>query len=169
MNEKVLELENKIQELEERIAQFTDPSLISEDFLGILTDKGFMRSVGPTVLTYTNPSGREFWSRFVTWGNNQSLYQIDNYVDTAGVNRRSYVEFTADASSDVCTAQGHGLSDGQDVRIYTTGSLPGGLNTQSLFFVRDATTDTFKLAATLGGAAINITSNGSPFNYVVPV
>lgn len=70
--------------------------------------------------------------------------------------------FTADSGTDVLTATAHGFSDTQIVTVRNTGGgLPGGLVIGTNYFVRDATANTFKLALTSGGTAINITSNGT--------
>jgi hypothetical protein len=39
--------------------------------------------------------------------------------------------------------------------------VPGGLVEGNVYFVRDATADTFRLAATSGGVALDITSAGT--------
>ncbi len=68
--------------------------------------------------------------------------------------------FTAAASTDALTANGHGYANGDQVVLSgLTGSA--GVVAGTYYFVRDVTTNTFKLAATLGGAAIDITSDGS--------
>jgi hypothetical protein len=71
--------------------------------------------------------------------------------------------FTADAATDVFTAPSHGLADGNRVELEAPSgaTLPAGVSVNTIYFVRDSTTNTFKLAATSGGAAIDITSNGS--------
>ncbi len=69
--------------------------------------------------------------------------------------------FTADSSTDVITATGHGLTDGKRVVLSTTNTLPAGLSAERFYFVRDATTDTFKLSLTSGGTAIDLTDNGT--------
>lgn len=69
--------------------------------------------------------------------------------------------FVADAATDTLTSHGHNLSDTLPVRLETTGTLPAGLSTGTTYYVRDAAANTFKLAATAGGAAINITTAGS--------
>lgn len=69
--------------------------------------------------------------------------------------------FTADSSTDVLTANAHGLTDGKRVVLSTTNTLPAGLSIERVYFVRDATTNTFKLALTSGGSAIDITDNGT--------
>lgn len=69
-------------------------------------------------------------------------------------------DFTADATTDIITAPAHGFANGDTVTFYG-GTPPGGLTEGTVYFVRDVTTDTFKVAATNGGAAINLTSVGS--------
>lgn len=61
------------------------------------------------------------------------------------------------ASPGVVTAAGHGFANNDPVALYTTGALPTGLNTTGVFFVRNATANTFELSATSGGASINTT------------
>lgn len=63
----------------------------------------------------------------------------------------------------VVTWTGHGLSIGDKVRFTTTGALPSGLSTGTDYFIISAgfTTDTFRLAATAGGSAINTSGSQS--------
>jgi hypothetical protein len=63
--------------------------------------------------------------------------------------------------TDTITSAAHGFVDGEMVFCYSSGTMPGGLTAWMPYYVRDAATDTFKLAATSGGTAINITSTGS--------
>lgn len=81
--------------------------------------------------------------------------------------------YTADASTDVLTSAGHGWTNGVAVALRTTGSAPGGLATgdslyaqATVYYVRDATSTTFKLAASPGGAVIDLTSSGTGSNFV---
>jgi hypothetical protein len=68
--------------------------------------------------------------------------------------------FTSAAATDAFTANAHGYSNGDQVVLSgLTGS--GGVVAGTYYYVRDVTTNTFKLAATSGGAAIDITSDGS--------
>lgn len=62
------------------------------------------------------------------------------------------------ASTDLGTANGHGLTNGQQVRV--SNSAATGL-ANGVYFVRDAATNTFKLAATAAGAAVNVTADGA--------
>jgi hypothetical protein len=75
-------------------------------------------------------------------------------------------KFTADAGTDVITSAAHGLNDGDVVCFHTyTGTLPGNLTAETAYYVRDKTTDTFKVSTTSGGSAVNISSNGTAPNY----
>ena len=69
--------------------------------------------------------------------------------------------FTVAASTDAVTSNAHGYADGDGV--FLTGTLTGaaGLALDTVYYVRDSTTNTFKLAATYGGAAIDVTADGS--------
>jgi hypothetical protein len=76
--------------------------------------------------------------------------------------------FVAQAASDLVTSPAHGWNDGQKV-AFVYGTAPGGLSTGATYFVRDATTDTFRLAATAGGAVLDITSGPSVGCFVVAI
>ena len=65
------------------------------------------------------------------------------------------------ASPGVFTLNGHGLINGDPVRLSTTGALPTGLNTTTTYFVVGADANTFRLSATVGGAAINTSGTQS--------
>jgi hypothetical protein len=71
---------------------------------------------------------------------------------------------TVAASTDKFTFTSHGFSDGDAVRIvaeYATDTLPTGVNNSTTYFVVSSTANDFKLAATAGGAAIDITVDGT--------
>lgn len=65
--------------------------------------------------------------------------------------------FSVVTGTDTIVSTSHGWSDGQKI-VFFRGTPPGGLTEGTVYFVRDATTDTFKVAATAGGAAIDLTS-----------
>jgi uncharacterized phiE125 gp8 family phage protein len=81
----------------------------------------------------------------------------------------SLASFTAnDTTNEITTNRPH--SDGGTVRLSTSegGALPGGLATSTDYYVRDANAagTTFKLAATAGGSAIDLTSAGTGTLYL---
>jgi len=54
--------------------------------------------------------------------------------------------FTA-AVTDICTAATHGLKNGDMLVLTTAGTLPAGLALATVYYVMEATTNTFKLSA----------------------
>ena len=58
------------------------------------------------------------------------------------------------ASPATVTAAGHGLTNGKKVQFVTSGALPIGILANTTYFVINASTDTFNIAASQGGAAI---------------
>ena len=56
-------------------------------------------------------------------------------------------DFTA-ATTDICTSAAHGLKNGDPVVLTTTTTLPAGLATSTVYYVIEATTNTFKLSLT---------------------
>lgn len=76
--------------------------------------------------------------------------------------------FTAEADDDTFTSATHGFSDAQAVRLTAskaTDTLPGGFDASTTYYVRDSAADTFKLALTAGGSAINVSSDGTGEAY----
>lgn len=65
------------------------------------------------------------------------------------------------ASPGVVTSAAHGLAANTPVLLTTTGALPTGLSAGTIYYVRNAATDTFELAATSGGASINTSGTQS--------
>lgn len=68
---------------------------------------------------------------------------------------------TADAGTDFITSVGHGMTNGTPVWFLSTGTVPGGLVAGTTYYVVNKTVDTFQVALTAGGSAIDLTSAGS--------
>jgi hypothetical protein len=70
--------------------------------------------------------------------------------------------FAANSTDDVFTAYAHGLIDTDRVTFEARdgGGLPTGISEGTVYFVRDAATNTFKVATTSGGTAIDLTASG---------
>ncbi len=71
------------------------------------------------------------------------------------------VAFTADSGTDTLTANSHGLANADVLALATTSALPGGLAIDTPYYVIGVTANTFQLAATRGGSAIDLTSTGT--------
>lgn len=87
------------------------------------------------------------------------------FVGTAPNGGATPKNFMSVASTDFVYSAGHGYVDTQKV-VFIHGTPPTGLTEGTTYFVRDSLTDSFKVAATSGGAAIDLTGNPS-FGCVV--
>jgi hypothetical protein len=67
---------------------------------------------------------------------------------------------TINTTTDVITAVGSNLTNGEAITLTYT-SAPTPLSANILYYVRDATADTFKVSTSPGAAAVNITAAGS--------
>jgi hypothetical protein len=84
---------------------------------------------------------------------------LGSEVSTVG-GSKSAVSVTADSTTDKITLSTHGLTNGQGVTFGGT-TVPGGLTAGTLYFVRDTATNDFKVAASPGATAIDLTTNGT--------
>ena len=66
---------------------------------------------------------------------------------------------TAQASTDLLTLAAHGLTAGTVIYSYYNGPAP--LTADTSYYVRDVQPNTFKLATTATGPAINLTADGT--------
>lgn len=64
-------------------------------------------------------------------------------------------------TTNVITSTNHGFQDNDRIKMTTSTTMPGGLAVETVYFIRDAAADTFKLTSTLAGSAIDITSTGT--------
>ncbi len=85
---------------------------------------------------------------------------FDKFDDTYLGRMADNPTISANASTDVITSNAHGLVDTQIIR-FAGSDLPAGLSASTNYYVRDKTTNTFKVAASSGGTAIDITDPGS--------
>lgn len=85
---------------------------------------------------------------------------LEHGGQTIDVGTNGGTVFTA-AASDVCTSTAHGLSNGDVLLLTTSNTLPAGLSASTPYYVIDRTDDTFKLSASSGGAAVDITGTGT--------
>lgn len=69
-------------------------------------------------------------------------------------------EFAVDVTANTIWTPGKTYVDGTK-GVFYGGTAPAGLTAGTIYFTRDASGETFKVAATLGGSAIDITDEGS--------
>jgi hypothetical protein len=74
---------------------------------------------------------------------------------------------TGSAAADTITVVNHGLV-ANDAVVLSGGTAPSPLVLGTIYYARDIVADAFKVAATPGGTAIALTSNGSGFTVQLP-
>ena len=97
------------------------------------------------------------------------LYQDRNTRSVyrgARINYKEVLDNTAQTvtftnATDIVNLTDHGLQDGEPVVFSTTDTLPDELTAGTTYYVRDVADDTFKIAETSGGTAIDITDDGT--------
>lgn len=133
---------------------------------------GNIDSVVESSFTEAAPTGRRYNVAAVSWEQRlDKRLTYDSATGTIPCYTRNCT-FTADPATDYLTAPGHGRSNGDMVRLKTSegGTLPWGtppLAANTDYWVRDVSGDTFKLALTLGGAAIDITDAGDGIHKLI--
>lgn len=81
----------------------------------------------------------------------------------------SYLVSGVDIVTDEITIVGNPYVDTDRVIIESTGAVPAGLSETVVYFVVNKSGDTMKLSLTSGGAAVNITDEGTGFITVTEV
>jgi hypothetical protein len=94
----------------------------------------------------------------------RSWYPVKRYDSSATVTPKV---FTVTTATDVCASTAHGFANGAAVLVSSATTLPAPLLPDVQYFVRDVTTDSFKLAATAGGAAIDLTTTGTGAHSII--
>jgi hypothetical protein len=102
------------------------------------------------------------------WPGGATLQEWFEYkAPAADVSVASFATSNVDISGNIFNISGHGLIDG-DLITFTLGTtLPAPLAVGIYYAVVDATTNTFQVAATIGGTAIDLTSVGAGMNNVL--
>jgi hypothetical protein len=124
-------------------------------------------------LTFDVPVGTyAFFTYFNASTGNTGNYR--GYAPFGGASAlKGFFSVDTTLTNDQLFSVGHGMSDGDRVIVYNvfTETLPTGLTEGTVYFVVSSATNTFKLSATSGGAAVDITAVGGGEGYwqrVVP-
>jgi hypothetical protein len=80
---------------------------------------------------------------------------------TTGVTLQPTFTFTANATTDRLLATEHSVSNGDEIILSTTTTLPGGLASATRYYAVNVLPGSFQLSDAPNGAPINITSTGS--------
>jgi hypothetical protein len=85
-----------------------------------------------------------------------------NVKDSSAISASTNRTLTPDSATDIFTSVGHGFTSGQAVALYTTGTLPVGLDSSKIYYVKVLDADSFQLTAVQNdGIITDITSDGT--------
>lgn len=105
---------------------------------------------------------------FVTFYNAVSG-NTNNYRGYAPINNtvRGFFAVDTTLTNDQFLSPSHGLSDGDRVLLFNVlgTALPTGVSEGTVYFVVNSATNTFKVSATSGGAAVDLTAVGGGEGY----
>ena len=118
--------------------------------LALPTSSGGMR-YQPAPTAFSVPACTVPWIGL--WAGSVFVAAIPN----GGFTPRNYM---AIATSDTIYCASHGYNNGDKITFYQ-GTPPGGITEGMTVYARDVATDTFKVAATSGGLALDLTSSSS--------
>lgn len=107
------------------------------------------------------PAGTVAWVLFMEDGTPDTIHGTFPYM--AGATPPIIVPVDVTAADDTFTSQSHGLVDDDRVAFYPLlgASLPTGVSgPPTLYYVVNATTDTFQISTTEGGSAEAISADG---------
>src|SRR6185369_7138735 len=90
------------------------------------------------------------------------------HLDSVDFVYEAAVNATCDATANTIGATAHGRSDGDRV-FFTASVMPTGLTANTAYYVVNAAADTFKVATTAGGSAIDFSTTGTSvvFHYIL--
>lgn len=111
-------------------------------------------------LTFDVPAGTYGFFTFY----NASTGNTNNYRGYAPINSSARGFFSVDTTltNDQLLSVGHGLADNDRVMLFNVfaETLPTGVSEGTIYHVVSSATNTFKVSATQGGAAVDITAVG---------
>jgi len=100
--------------------------------------------------------------RFLVFSSSfQTLKIYDVYSVSSDVPAEDFYPFSASAATDTFTASNHGLINGDQIEFSDYDGLPSPIAEDTIYYVINAATNTFKVSLTEGGSAVNLTTNYS--------
>lgn len=118
-------------------------------------NKYFPRIINDLILFFGGASGRGFEYLFFQQDNNK--FQI---------NKDQSQPYTVNTTTDVFTVPNHGYQSGDQIIVFTSDAPPSPLVLGATYYVIAPSGLTFKLAATSGGTAIDITDVGAGLQFI---
>lgn len=89
------------------------------------------------------------------------VYELPIYNQFFSTYTKTFAPGDVNTGNEMISITSHGFLDGMVVRFSTTTTLPTGLSANTDYYIISANTNDFKVSATFGGSAIDISTTGS--------
>jgi len=130
---------------------------------GVIWEWDLTFTPGSELVTNGDFAADSDWTKGVNWSISGGVAEYQQNVKTFDADDAAEIDY----ATDTITITAHGFSDGDEV-TYTVPAAPatavGGLTTATNYFIVGSTVNTLQLAATSGGAAIDLTQNALTFD-----
>ena len=125
--------------------------------MGVFGKWDLTTTVGAELVTNGDYASDASWNKGTNWSISGGVAAYAQYKPLFDADDTAIV----DVANDTITITGHDFADGDEVTyVVPTGQTAiDGLTNGTNYFIVSATTNTFKLAATSGGSAINLSAN----------
>lgn len=80
---------------------------------------------------------------------------------TTGITKHPTQVFTASATTELATADEHGVQHGDQIKVASSGTLPAGLDATLRYYAVQVSPNAFSLATTPDGVPVNVTDAGT--------
>lgn len=150
----IQQLKTRVTELENNYKNLQDSSKIPMVIENALVNRGFLK-YDSDLYYEAGAGGNAFHDIIVRYLNVKFNLNIPNPLRIFYVN----------VSTNICTSPAHGFADGNTVNLYTTNTLPSGLDNPIMTYaILNPTDNTFQLT-TDGVNPVDITSAGVGVHY----
>jgi hypothetical protein len=125
---------------------------------GVIYEWDLTTTTGSELVTNGGFATDTDWTKGTNWKISGGVAEYQQLIGIFDADDAS----VADVSTDTITITAHGFSDGDEVKYVipvSPATALGGLTSSTNYFVVNSTANTLQLAATSGGAAINLTRN----------
>jgi hypothetical protein len=153
--DELTQLKSEVAQLKKQVEDLYSNTGFPDVILDNLSRKGFVRINQILTTPFTTIDGYEskYFYMFANIGTDKFVF--------SNISATDFVLPTVSPSTDVFTANNHGFTDSNPVTVWSTTTPPDPLANGNTYYIRDATTNTFKLTDTIGGSAVNITDIGT--------
>lgn len=104
--------------------------------------------------------GGDFGSSFGGGGGAGAQARTSMVSVVASVDK-TFAPTDVNISTEFITLNAHGYAASQVVVFSSSGTLPGGLTANTVYYIKAPTTNTFQVSTTPGGSAVNLTTQGT--------